>query len=155
MLTNPKISEFLMNSDKISWILRKFLPEFWWSKVRLVRSLAHRTFQLCWEVKKWTGREDTPPSDEATIPLVRPLAAENAALLELSLAAYHTLWAEPFHPFRSTESFPSFSTFATFLFCLFYSSSHSLSLLTYFFTDLLLTDLHSLNLLVISRLISL
>ena len=34
-----------MNSDKISWILR-FLPEFWSSKVRLVRSLGNRTFQL-------------------------------------------------------------------------------------------------------------
>ena len=47
MLTNPQISEFLMNSDKISWILREFLPEFWCSKVRLVRSLAHLTLQLC------------------------------------------------------------------------------------------------------------
>ena len=50
MLTNPQIPEFLMNSDKISWILREFLPEFWCSKVRLVRSLAHRTFQ------PWDGR---------------------------------------------------------------------------------------------------
>ena len=24
------------------------------------------------QVKKWTGREDTPPSDEATIPLAAP-----------------------------------------------------------------------------------
>ena len=45
MLTNPQISEFPMNSDKISRILTEFLSEFWCSKVRSVRSLPQR--RLC------------------------------------------------------------------------------------------------------------
>ena len=46
MLTNIQISEFLMNSDKIAWIVTEFLAELWRSKVRFIRSLADRTLQL-------------------------------------------------------------------------------------------------------------
>jgi hypothetical protein len=61
MMKYPEFSEFLMNSSKFKWVLAEIWQNSDRSKVRMVRSLANRTFQL------WTESSSIPQTESPVI----------------------------------------------------------------------------------------